>query len=349
MARRVWLAALSLAACWLALLSIAWTEARADPPPAVGVRQIEYLSPGDQRPMWLAVFYPAVAPAPETKPLRLPFVVNVTLHPDAEFLPAVAPRPLVMLSHGRGSDAWQYAWFAQSLAERGYIVAALNHYRANSYEREIGWLANRIWQRPRDVSLDLTHLLEDPVWGARIDAARIGVAGHSQGGFTALWLGGAEVNPEKFAAFQRLFADNPLIPAQIRRDLPVDAAPARGLRDARVKAVFAMAPGVVQEFGMDADGLSRHAVPAYLVVGEGDTQTPPGPNAEFAARHIPGAELWVIPGPVDHEIFINECDDEGRNEFPEGCIDKPGVDRHALHAAIAAVAVRFFDEALGVR
>src|SRR4051812_11657753 len=113
---------------------------------AVGVRQIEYVEPKDQRPMWMAVFYPAAAPDPTAPTLRLPFVVNVTLHPDAAILPGEAKRPLVMLSHGRGSDAWQYAWLAQALAERGYIVAALNHYRANSYDRSIGWLASRIWQ-----------------------------------------------------------------------------------------------------------------------------------------------------------------------------------------------------------
>ena len=34
-------------------------------------------------------------------------------------------------------------------------------------------------------------------------AERIGIAGHSQGGFTALWVGGAKVNPDRYAAFQR--------------------------------------------------------------------------------------------------------------------------------------------------
>src|SRR5262249_45559784 len=102
----------------------------------VGVREIEYVEPKEQRTMWMAVFYPAAAPG--TSMLRLPFTVNVTLYADAAILPGRAKRPLVMLSHGRGSDAWQYAWFAQALASRGYIVAALNHYRANSYDREIG-------------------------------------------------------------------------------------------------------------------------------------------------------------------------------------------------------------------
>jgi predicted dienelactone hydrolase len=256
-----------------------------------------------------------------------------------------ARHPLVMLSHGRGSDAWQYAWFAEALASRGYIVAALNHYRANTYDREIAYLANKIWQRPIDVSLDITFLLNDPFWSARIDPDRIGVSGHSQGGFTSLWIGGARINAGKFLAFQRRFVNNQQIPESIRSTLPVDAGPALDVRDGRVKAVFAMAPGVIQAFGMDEAGLRQLGVPAFLAVGAADTQTPPAENAAFAARYIPGAQLWVIPGPVGHEIFTNECDEEGKNEFPEGCIDAPGVDRATLHAEIAAAALKFFDEA----
>ena len=48
----------------------------------------------------------------------------------------------------------------------------------------------------------------------------------------------------------------------------------------------------------------------------------------------------------DHEIFTNECDEEGKNEFPEGCIDKPGVNRHILHGEIAARALKFFGDSL---
>jgi predicted dienelactone hydrolase len=312
----------------------------------VGVRQIEYVTESDHRPMWMVVFYPAAITDAKAPRFPLPFTTNVDLYAQPPFADDGARHPLVMLSHGRGSDAWQYAWFAEALASHGYIVVGVNHFRANTYDREIAYLANRIWQRPIDIGLDISHILADPVWGPRIDPARIGVAGHSQGGFTALWIGGARVNPERFLAFQRRFIDDPRIPEHIRRDLPLDAAPALNVADARVKAAFAMAPGIVQAFGMDADGLRAANIPIFLTVGASDTQTPPEENAVFAARYIPGAQLWVIPGGVDHEIFTNECDDEGRNEFPEGCVDRPGVDRHALHAQIAAAALRFFKDHL---
>ena len=334
----------------LAFLGIATIRADAAPSTyPVGVAQIEYVTATDHRPMWMAVFYPAALKDPSAAQFHVPFTINLRIYTDAPFIGDGAKHPLIMLSHGRGSDAWQYVWLAQALASHGYIVAALNHYRANTYDRQIGYLANMIWQRPVDVSLDIDHLLADPVWGPRIDADRIGVTGHSQGGFTALWIGGARLNPDVFLAFQRRFINNPQIPEAIRKELPLDAAPALNVADHRVKAVMAMAPGIIQAFGMDAAGLGELKVPAFLTVGASDTQTPPKENAVFAASHIPHSQVWVIPGAVDHEIFTNECDEEGRNEFPEGCIDKPGVNRHILHGEIAARALKFFGDNLRAR
>jgi hypothetical protein len=56
----------------------------------------------------------------------------------------------------------------------------------------------------------------------------------------------------------------------------------------------------------------------------------------------------ILPGAVDHEIFVNECNEDGRNEFAEACIDAPGVDRAALHAAIGEAAVKLFRKSLPV-
>ena len=75
-----------------------------------------------------------------------------------------ARRPLVMFSHGRGSNSLYHAWLAEFLAARGYVVAALDHYRANSYDATIAYLANKLWQRPVDIGLGITFLLDDPFW-----------------------------------------------------------------------------------------------------------------------------------------------------------------------------------------
>jgi predicted dienelactone hydrolase len=315
----------------------------------VGIRELEYIDPHEGgRHLTLNVFYPAAIRERPAPAFVMPFFTKLNLYKDAEPAFGGSKHPLVMFSHGRGSNGLYYAWFAEFLAARGYIVAALNHYRANTYDSTIAYLANKLWQRPRDVGLSISFLLNDPFWGKAIDADRIGVAGHSQGGFTALWVGGASINPEKYLAFQRGWRNNQMVPQYLRNELPLDAAPALDVHDKRVKAVFAMAPGIVQAFGMDEAGLRRLAVPTYITVGAGDTQAPPKENAEFAARHIPHAELYVIPGRVDHDIFINECNEDGRNEFPQACIDAPGVDRGKIHALIGDAALKFYDASLNV-
>jgi predicted dienelactone hydrolase len=251
-----------------------------------------------------------------------------------------------MLSHGRGSNGMFYAWFAQYLAARGYIVAAPDHYHANSYDRTIVYLANKLWQRPRDVSLDITYLTTHEPWRQAIDVERIGVAGHSQGGFTALWIAGAKVDGDKFLRFQRHWRDDPTVPRYLRDQMPVDATPALNVTDERVRAAFAMAPGIIQTFGMDAQTLAQMTVPAYITVGAADTVTPPADNAQFAAAHIKNAKLAVIPGRVGHEIFTNECDAEGKMEIPETCVDDASVNRGAIHQAVGEAAVKFFNENL---
>jgi predicted dienelactone hydrolase len=315
----------------------------------VGMVQVEFIDPAEGgRPLDYMLIYPA-APESTAAPFKMYMATNLHLYKDAPIVSDGLKHPLVMFSHGAGGNASGYAWFGEYLAAHGYLVAMAYHYRANTFDSSALYVRSRLWQRPRDISLDISQLLQDKVWGRHIDPNQIGVAGHSQGGFTSLWLGGANINPELFLQFQRGWKNNPMVPAYIREQMSPDAEPALHVRDDRVKAAFAMAPGDIPGFGMDEAGLRQMSIPAYLIVGAGDTTTPPKDNAEFAAKYIPHAELDVLPGPVGHEIFGNECDQLARDNFPEACSDAPGVDRIKLHDYIGKTALEFFDKNLGVR
>jgi predicted dienelactone hydrolase len=317
-------------------------------PYPVGMTQLEYVDPSGDRPLNLMLIYPAV-PATAAVPFKIFLATNLHLHKDAPVVSDGLKHPLVIFSHGAGGNGSLYAWFGEYLASHGYLVAMVYHFRANTYDSSALYVRNRIWQRPRDLSLDISHLLQDKVWGSHINPSQIGVAGHSQGGFTSLWIGGARVNPDLFVRYQRGWKNNETVPAYIREQMSVDAEPARDVRDDRVRAAFAMAPGDIRGFGMDEAGLREMSIPAYLIVGAGDTTTPPDENAGFAAKNIPHAQLDVMPGPVGHEIFGNECDQTGRDNYPEACNDAPGVDRVKLHDYIGNAALRFFDSNLNVR
>lgn len=313
----------------------------------VGMKQMEYVDPSDGRHLAFAPFYPAAPTDQSAAPYRMLFCTNLHLHLDAPIAADARKHPLIMFSHGAGSNGLYYAWFGEYLASRGYLVAMLYHYRANTYDATVMYTRSKLRQRPRDVALDITSLLKDKSWGPHIDAGKIGVAGHSQGGFTSLWIGGARINPDLYLAYQKGWKNNPVVPAYLRAELPLDPGPARDVHDNRIKAAFAMAPGDIRGFGMDEAGLRQLTIPTYIVVGARDTQAPVKENSEFAAKYIPHVELDVLPGLVDHEIFVNECDDLGRDTWPEACIDAPGVDRNRLHEYIGSTALKFFDTNLG--
>ncbi|MBV9907127.1 MAG: hypothetical protein JOY52_06135 [Hyphomicrobiales bacterium] len=301
---------------------------------AAGMTQVEFRDPADgTRPIDFLLIYPA-SPDKAATPTELPLSANLRLFRDAVFAPGERKRPLVVFSHGAGGNASGHAWFGEYLAERGYVVAMAYHYRANTFDTSALYMRNQLWRRPLDLSLIITHLLQDPVWGPRLDPDRIGVAGHSQGGFTALWIGGAEVDPALFEAYQRAWKSNYALPAYLRDAMEVDAGPTGHVRDGRVKAAFAMAPGDLKGFGMDEAGLVKMKIPAYLIVGAGGKTTPIADNAGFAAKFISNAHLDVLAGTVGHEIFGNECDDVGRDNYPDACVDAPGVNRARLHAYI---------------
>jgi predicted dienelactone hydrolase len=70
----------------------------------VGMKQIEYVDPSDGRHLALAMFYPAMPPATSAVPYRMRFFTNLNFYVDAPIVANEAKRPLVLFSHGHGSN-----------------------------------------------------------------------------------------------------------------------------------------------------------------------------------------------------------------------------------------------------
>lgn len=116
------------------------------------------------------------------------------------------PTPLIIFSHGFGGCATQSRFLARALAAHGYWVAAPNHKdnRCRSHARlprtkvpEQSFTSPELWDdtvyldRAEDIKAVLAAIKQQPNIKEKIDFDRMGLMGHSLGGYTVLGLGGA--------------------------------------------------------------------------------------------------------------------------------------------------------------
>jgi predicted dienelactone hydrolase len=112
---------------------------------------------------------------------------------------------------------------------------------------------------------------------------------------------------------------------------------------ASVKAVFVMAPGIVQS--LDPESLKGMRVPVRILLGDADKVAPPATNGEVAAALIPGAKLTALPH-VGHYDFLAECTPAGDAIVP---VCPTEVPRGATHKTAIDEALAFFDATLGAQ
>jgi predicted dienelactone hydrolase len=316
------------------------------------------------RPLQTEIWYPVdSATRRETifgGPIAEQIFVPVEVAPAATLSARSQKYPLIVMSHGTGGSAAMMMWLGTYLAANGYIVAAVNHHGNTSTEREPapqGFLL--YWERATDLKMVIDSLLRDPVFGKRIDGRRIGAAGFSLGGYTAIAAAGGRFSqstfdgfcvstkrdftcepqnefPEARAKFALLRDSDVVVRESLRRS---DAS----YHDRRIKSVFAIAPALGS--GFTADGLRPVNVPVHIVVGNGDTVAPPLTNADRYVSLIKGAKLTVLPGAVGHYTFLHECTPRGV-QLLAICQDAPGVNRRAIHESVRELALIFFNSVL---
>src|SRR6266478_2508264 len=93
------------------------------------------------RPLKTAIWYPAAAATVQTEtlfggPSETQLFTSITVADGAELSPTSEKYPLVLLSHGTGGSAVMMMWLGYYLAERGYIVAAVNHHGNTAAEKK---------------------------------------------------------------------------------------------------------------------------------------------------------------------------------------------------------------------
>ncbi len=186
---------------WLMLVAGPWLfpdDARAVDCPgthAVGYRTLA-LADGRE----VSVWYPATSDAKSAEDGR---------RDDASPpLAACASRwPLVLFSHGLAGCNEQAVFITAEIARHGYVVVAPNHRDAIcgiALTRKLGgregrqpsfflpqqWTADAWRDRMLDLRNALRLVLHDPALGRAVDPGRIGLMGHSLGGYTVVGMAG---------------------------------------------------------------------------------------------------------------------------------------------------------------
>ncbi|WP_413281050.1 alpha/beta hydrolase [Floridanema evergladense] len=214
--------------------------------------------------------------------------------------------PVIVISHGVGSDRETFAYLAQHLASFGLAVAVLEHPGSNAQQLQNLFVgkAEEVAQpyefinRPLDVKFLLNELERlsqtDMLYRGRLNTQQVGVIGQSFGAYTALALAGADIN------FNSLQKDCAAINSTWNLSLLLQCRALvlpnynYDLQDYRVKAAIAINPISSSIFGKD--GLDNINIPVAIVAGSADTVAPALPEqiAPFTWLNDPKKYLLII-------------------------------------------------------
>lgn len=237
-----------------------------------------------------------------------------------EYPIAAGSYPLIIWSHGFGASSRGYVGLSSFWASYGYVVIKPTH--ADSGKLAGMKTAEEVWEaqtaadwrnRVQDVTaiLDALPELEEkyPELKGKIDAAHIGVGGHSYGAHTAILAGGAKTFPGGTS-----YAD-PRVKAVLAMS-PQGPSEIRGLTS---ESFATITPPTLFMTGSRDEGISDQETPQwrrqafelspagdkYLVVLEGAR------NATFGGR-IAGMAEGVRTGDVTMPSTLDPNDPRGR-------------------------------------
>lgn len=299
-----------------------------------GVRLVEVADPVSHHPMKAAVFYPTLD-RPEITRLG---PLEIGARKDAAIRPG--RHPVVVLSHGNGGGMFSHHDTAAFLARHGYVVAAIEH-SGDNFRDASGQGSDRVLVGR---NLQLSALLDGLLRGGlseSIDAAKVGVAGFSAGGYTALLMVGAQPRFQLLTAYCAQYPKSVLCigGGTVRLSSP----PLAPKVDARVRAAFVMSP--VGAF-FDRQGLTSISAPVWIYAAGADSLLPPEVHARKLRMEIPKLAGYTEVPDAEHFVFLAPCSPPMAQATPALCVDKPGVDRRAVHEALNDAMLRFFDAQL---
>lgn len=289
------------------LLTCLTTFALADERP-VGFQSSTLTDPSHDRALEIVVWYPGATAA--AKQMIGDDVVFVGAPAVRDAAPVAGKHPLVVLSHGYRGNWSNQIWLASALAQKGYIVAAVNHPGTTTHNLS-SQAAAQLWLRPDDLRRVIDGVMAQPEKFGAVANDRIAVVGHSLGGWTALEVAGARFDPERFAQDCKTHPQlsscsvygkiNPANTAQSNAVLAGD------WRDKRVTAIVSLDLGLSR--GLTDQSLAALPVPALVIAaGVPSRDLPAELESANLAKRLPAASShYVEISDASHFSFMSRC------------------------------------------
>lgn len=324
----------------------------AAPPWNVGYRTIAVQDPLTAEPFPVVLWYPTSATPTAlfvTGSLSLCRLPAILCRAIAYEMPVAPNAPVaaggfgvIVISHGAGGMALLHRDLAMALASQGYVVAAPTHARGKGDDIS----GVEVWVgRPKQVSRVIDAVLADEELGAHIERGRIGVVGHSNGGYTALAVAGAQPSPGAAGVHCREHPDDARFcgyGGAAARNASREVGQLPELRDPRVRSIVLMAPNAVP---FTDDALAKVTVPVLVYAAEKDDLTRLPYHGERLARTVPRVECVLVKG-AGHYAFLTSFPGALKLIAGEGARDPEGFDRNAFHEVMNREIVGFFDRTL---
>jgi len=301
---------------------------------ATGFQQGLAADPGG-KPIVIGIWYPsqAVANPVAMGPTTMTVAMNAPVNGKA--------MPMIVISHGTGGSNLGHFDTAIALADAGFVVVAMNHTGDNyaDHSRSVD-----IMDRPRQVSRVIDHMLATWEGHASIDPQRVGMFGHSAGGFTTLAIIGGVPDHTKIGPMCREYPGDFACQLVARSASPVAVPATLAVADARIKSAVISAPAL--GFTFSPDGLRNVRVPVQLWRAENDAIVPHPRYAEAVRLALPEAPDYHVVANAGHYDFLAPCSMALASIAPAICTSSAGFDRAAFHVGFDADVVKFFEKTL---
>ena len=191
--------------------------------------------------------------------------------------------PIVILSHGFGSEPKSFDYLGEHLASYGIAAVSVEHIGSDSdYELETlegvtkpAIAPQEFIERPIDIHYVIDELerlnQSDPIIKGTLDLNKVGAIGHSLGGYTTLALAGAEINVDRLRSScpDKKINLNISLLMQCRAQ---NLTPKESLKDSRIKGVIAISPIASGIFGEES--LNKISIPTAIISGSEDIIAP---------------------------------------------------------------------------